>query len=317
MTTSHLEDKSADICVVCSKAGGGSVSGGGRILRKTRLAKLNETAKQLHDDRLKEELTSSGDHIVPDKCYKSYTAANNISRTQKINVATGGRESPVPALCSEKKPFDYQPHCLICTEELACECVRRHPERHFRICNAEMESEEKKNIIQDSLIKGYEKGQDTIAVNVKARILFAGDIHTIEAKYHHRCLQMFISQKNIIHSGKDVEMNVRNLNSLNDDAFHHLCAWLTTSEQRHSQHTMSDLRAQLSTYLPEGVSVYNTRHIRRRLIGHFDKQVTITETEGRLTVVTLKETATSILHQSYFESDLDTDEDEEHIRLAK
>ena len=32
---------------------------------------------------------------------------------------------------------------------------------------------------------------DEIVLNLKARIIFAGDIRTVEAKYHRQCYQIF------------------------------------------------------------------------------------------------------------------------------
>ena len=298
------------LCVVCSERTSSSDS---RLLGSKGLSTLMEISRK-RGDELHEELVSPGDHFVHIKCYKTYTAPKNISKMQKVANSDGGRESPIPILRSSNNPFDYPTHCLICTKELDFEESSRHPERSSSISSIEMVNKEKQSLLQGSLMKACEDRQDVHAINVKARIVFAGDLRAVEAKYHRVCMQSFLSEKNISHSGGVLEANVRNLNSLNDDAFSHLCGWLAKSEQK--QHTLTDLRAQLSTYLPKDVPAYSTRHIKRRLIEYFGKQLTITEVEGRPSVITLRDTAATILHETYVASAMEID-DEEDIRLAK
>lgn len=312
-----MAESSSDMCVVCSKVGGGSTSagGGGRFLGPKGRASLIQVSQKRNDGALYEELSVPGDHFVHDKCYKSYTAARNISREQKTGDA--GRDSPATSLRSEETQFDYQTHCLICAQKLDFEGARRHPERSSTISNVEMVSKGKTSILQENLMKKCDQRNDDLAINVKARVLFAGDIRALEAKYHRNCMQMFLAWKTRNQSKPQPEHSIRNLDLANNEAFSQMCAWLLSAEQRHLQHTLSDLRDKLSTYLPKGVNSYSTVHIKRRLLEHFGKQITIAEVDGRANVVTLKERAASILHESYIESAMDVDEDTECIKQAK
>ena len=117
------------------------------------------------------------------------------------------------------KPYDYQTHCLICAEEFDFERYQRHPQRYSTLSNVEFVTKEKKSLIQESLLEVCEKRQDLQAINVKARILFAGDLRAVEAKYHRACMQAFMSNKNIASSSTFPKRNIRNLNELNDNAF--------------------------------------------------------------------------------------------------
>ena len=137
---------------------------------------------------------------------------------------------------------------LICAETIDAEAYRRHPERYLRICNIDVAScTDKKSIIQNTLLAACSKRGDALAIKVKARINFSGDLRAVEAKYHHSCMQTFLSKKNF---SQTKVSNTRNLNQANNKAFTTLCEWLNASEQEDHMFTFGELRVHLSTYLP-------------------------------------------------------------------
>ena len=95
--------------------------------------------------------------------------------------------------------FDYPhsviTHCLICATERDQEYVYRHLNRCNLICHVEVVRRDKPSIIQDTLMSACNKRNDPVAIDVRARIEFAGDIRTYEAKYHKNCMTAFISGK--------------------------------------------------------------------------------------------------------------------------
>ena len=97
---------------------------------------------------------------------------------------------------------------MICGDELNLECAKRHPDRK-EIQNSEVEivDKDKKSILLESLLRHTDK----LSCNVKARIIFAGDIRAVEAKYHRRCIQSFMTGD----YEKKEAINPRNINYLN------------------------------------------------------------------------------------------------------
>ena len=311
---------SIDICVVCSREiSGVGGSGGGRKVGPKGQSSLLAASRQ-REDELHSKLSHADNIYVHDKCYKHYTLPRKIAQACICEDSTSGRNSPAPSLRSVARSYDYQTHCLICAKEFDFEAVQHHPETYSQISSVEIVSKEKTSILQESLLNKCESRNDTVAVNVKARILFAGDIRAVEAKYHRSCMQAFMSGRNISTSVDCEEYprrNIRNINELNDEAFSHLCEWLRRPEQQQGQFTLLDLRTQLATYLPKDVPAYSIKHIKRRLYQNFGEKVIIAEVEGRPNVVTLTESATSLIHQSYASSSSDMLEEGEDIRTAK
>ena len=284
-------------CTICGEGDGDN--GSVRMLGKKGLSTFIEASIK-REDQLHEKVSSNGEYCVHDKCYKWYTAAKNISAQQ---ARIDGENSPSLSLRSHHKPYDFHTHCLICAEELNFEAACHNPGCVSHISNVEIVSRDKTSLIQESLLQACDKRQDVQALNVKSRINFAGDLRAVEAKYHQKCMQAFLSKKNIAHSSSSPQENVRNLNSLNDEAFLQMCEWVR--EQEECQFTLVDLRTKLASYLPKDVPAYSTVHIKRRLLEHFGKEVTVAEIEGKKNVVTFKKKAAAILYGSYVDAPAD------------
>ena len=73
----------------------------------------------------------------------------------------------------------------------------------------------KKRIMQTSLLKECEGRIDQAALDVKARIIFAGDVRAVEAKYHRRCNQQF----KVRPSTYGTTTNMLNFDEINNNAF--------------------------------------------------------------------------------------------------
>ena len=103
---------------------------------------------------------------------------------------------------------------------------------------------------------------DEVVLNLKARIIFAGDIRAAEAKYHQQCYQIFKVSFKPGGTGKIP----RNLDELNENGFGQLGSWLKTEDGNHGQYTFGDWRKKLTTFLPEDVPAYLVKHLKRRLV---------------------------------------------------
>ena len=310
---------SSDICVVRGESGGVGGQGGDSKQCWTLGAKgyqtFIETSKK-HGDELYLACSSSDKHYVHDSCYRTYTSLKNIIKSQKSQSTKSEQTSSTSSLRSNKRPYDYPSHCLICAEELDFENALRHPSPQTQISSVEVINKEKKSLIQESLLSVCEKRQDVVAVNVKSRILFAGDIRAVEAKYHRKYMQKFMSQQGGTSAKSPSGINICNINLMNNEAFKTVCQWLLMPEQQHCQFSLTDIRDHLVSHLPLYVPSYSTRHIKRRLLEYFGDQVTISELDGKVSVVALKDTAVSILHESYTQCAQDS-EDDETIKVAK
>lgn len=115
----------------------------------------------------------------------------------------------------------------------------------------------KKVTFQESLLQMCEGRTDEVALNLKARIIFAGDIRPAEAKYHRQCYQTFKVSFKPGGTGK----NPRNLDELNENGFCQLCSWLKTEDGNDGQYTFEDWRKKLTTFLPEDVPAYSVKHL--------------------------------------------------------
>ena len=165
-------------CVVC----GEQVGKDGRSLESTGLDILCEAPVQ-RDDNLHERITTTIDHHVHTRCYKKYTDKTSIKRYLK---KTYGNADTQRDHVKERKPHT----CLFCADELNFEKATKYPDdRNYQISEIVMLDPNKKGIMQTSLLKECEGRIDRAALDVMARIIFAGDIRVVEAKYHRRCYQ--------------------------------------------------------------------------------------------------------------------------------
>ena len=172
------------VCIICCIPGSEA-----RLLRKKGFSTLLVSSKK-RGDKLHEKMTNPDEHVVHDNCYKAYTLAYNISKV----LESDSFETKLPdkrTLRSEKSTFEYNNNCLICAEKLDFGAQKRHPARHSVISSIETMGKDM-CIMQQTLLNACDKRQDDVALDVKARILYAGDIHAVEAKYHRTCMQRFL-----------------------------------------------------------------------------------------------------------------------------
>ena len=214
-------------CVVC----GEHVGKDGRSLGSRGLETLREASVQ-RDDNLGERLIRTINHYAHTSCYKRYTDKTTIMRyLKKTNDNADTQREHV----KERKPFDYPTHCLFCADELDFEKAAKYPDdRNYQISEIVMLDPNKKGIMQESLLKECEGRIDQAALDVKARIIFAGDIRAVEAKYHRRCYQQFKVRSPTF----GTTTNMRNLNEINENAFAELCSSLETEDVSDMQYSI-------------------------------------------------------------------------------
>ena len=95
-----------------------------------------------------------------------------------------------------------------------------------------------------------------VPLNLKARVIFSGEIRAVEVKYHRRCYQTFKVSPKPGGTGK----NPRKLDDLNENGFPQLYSWLKTEDSNDGQYTLENLRI----FLPKEVPAYSVKHLKRR-----------------------------------------------------
>ena len=274
----------------------------GRILGSKGLATLIDVSRK-RGDGLYNDMIAGQSYFIHNKCYKTYTAARNIALAQRGSV----NNSAAPALRSQQNIFRYETHCLICATELDFQSAKKYPGSKHDISQIEIVNRDGKSIIQNTLLSLCELRTDAHALEVKARIQYAGDIRAVEAKYHRRCMQRFLVTKP--NSNTETENVASAQDHLNDLAFHEICKWMSADGETGKQFTMATLHARLKDYLPDGYEPYTRKHLKRRLQEHFQGNITIADLDGKASIITLAERATEILHESYVEAEGSTEFD--------
>ena len=158
-----------------------------------------------------------GKSIFVHNCYKSYTRKENIEKAITPKTNQGDQPTRKPRL-----PLITR-HCLICSEELDFAYYKRHPDRSSGIIEVELMDTQKRCILQETLLKAFERRTDELSLNVKARIHTVGDIPAVEAKYHRKCVQTFSGLERVSNENSDAC-------DANEKAFVTLCHWLRSDD---------------------------------------------------------------------------------------
>ena len=183
-------------------------------LGKKGLSSLTEVSIKKNDG-LCNRIDSIENIYVHEKCYKNYTHPTSIQKA-KYNNDSSSKDKQRKLSTRIEKVFDYKTHCLICAGQVDFPDMYKNPKakRQSSVSSVvTVGSKRKEVVIQNTLLAMCEKRQDKIAVDVKARIQFAGDIRAVEAIYHRRCMQRFMS------GGGITSKNTRNLDVVRQEAF--------------------------------------------------------------------------------------------------
>ena len=132
---------------------------------------------------------------------------------------------------------------------------------------------------------------DQLAIDLKGRIVLAGDLRAVESKYHRQCYQNFKTNQ----SSSGTCSNSRNLDSTKEEAFSQLCYILEENLIHNKQYTLDNLRKIMVVYLPSDVPPYSCKQIKRKLIEHYGSQINISALDGVQNVISFKDTAANIL----------------------
>lgn len=193
---------------------------------------------------------------------------------------------------SAQKPFDYKKHCIICAEN--ADFDNRHPGRNSKVSN--ISSSVKQNTVHKTLLQACEGRTDDMALNVKARLLYGGDIAAKGAKYHRKCLQMFLSN---LPSGDSDAQDRTSHEKIRIEAFQKVCNWLSSDPGK--QTSISELSTKMASFFPSYLDSYSNRYVKKLLEQHFGASITFVNVQGKSDMIVFTEKLPEILLTSFTE----------------
>ena len=152
---------------------------------------------------------------------------------------------------------------------------------------------------------------------MKGRFNSINDLFAADAVYHQVCSVNFRTNKSIPHQFATEECPQAKRGRPQKEAFLKVAAYLQENDDE--QKTISDLIEKMKQYLMDSGSdctSYRFTYMKNKLKEHFGDELVITEISGKSSIVTLKTTAASILHNFYCHSKLE-DCNADKLRVIK
>jgi hypothetical protein len=153
---------------------------------------------------------------------------------------------------------------------------------------------------------------------VRARIEQVHDLPAADALYHQTCSSNFRTGKDIpeefqVLPSSDKKRKIgRPEDKEASDAFLQVMTFLRNNDDE--QVTMKQLQDQMVSIC--GDKAYSITYLKQKIINHFGEDAIITEINGKEIVVTLRSTATSILHD-FYRHEKSESTDNEKLKLIK
>jgi hypothetical protein len=232
-------------------------------------------------------------------CRKTYCNSKALAMANKKRKLDSTAEQSV--LRSGDSSFNYKEHCIFCG----------NPDTF----------DHRKNVKGHKLLKVRTDEFHSEIVNnwsgtVKGRLNSVHDLFAADAAYHQICSVNFRTNKSIPRQFAPEEFpqakRGRPPDSAQTEAFLKVTEYLEANDDE--QTTISDLIDKMKEYLSDSnCTPYQFRYMKDQLKAHFGDKIVITEINGQKNVVTLRSTASSILHDFYCEAKQDVVSDKLRI----
>ena len=251
-------------------------------------ATLIQYFKYFHPDRASTLEKSSNSAKIHRSCQKN--ATNDLSRKKKADDAQNAiaaKKAKVETR-SSVSAFDWKVNCLYCGSP----CIKvshdpKHPDR------ADCHRGEYK-VFRDVLLKKCKSlDNDDQAREIERRLLSCSDLIAAEGRYHENCRSTFNLKINNTYKEKG-----RPVSEHTQKTFEDLCEWL---EGEGELHTLDELQEKLKE-IAGSTEVYTTRTIQRKLQEKYGSNLCISTVEGRRNVVCLKNLASVLLNDMWYEN---------------
>ena len=254
-----------------------------------------------------ETLNVAPGQFVHKDCRRTYCNKNVIARDTRKKESTTDTINTPRSLRSHAEKFDFQEHCLFCGHSTKVYGQKRgYDVWPVRTHNVHRE------ILGICEIRG-----DEWAHTVRGRMEYvAHDLHAADAMYHQTCNVNFRTGKHIPKAfnqqcSNSKQRRGRPTDDLLQKTFLDIVSYL--EENDNEQITISDLVNKMHELSGD---IYSVTYMKKKLEEHFRESIIITEINGKQNVVTLRNTASSILHDFYKRQKTD-DSQTEKLELLK
>jgi hypothetical protein len=155
-----------------------------------------------------------------------------------------------------------------------------------------------------SIIKACDERNDSLSTAVRGRVVFANDLHAVDAVYHTLCDTAFRTKINIPKRYSCLNEDSKNvpsgrpMNTEREMAFELVVAYFRENDEE--QLTVNDLVNVMKKEL-EGSQheAFSVKWTKSRLLGVLEDEITITDINGMVGVVTFTMKASKILQKFY------------------
>eukprot|EP00745_Piridium_sociabile_P028795 TRINITY_DN4651_c0_g1_i13.p1 TRINITY_DN4651_c0_g1~~TRINITY_DN4651_c0_g1_i13.p1 ORF type:complete len:569 (-),score=93.64 TRINITY_DN4651_c0_g1_i13:45-1751(-) len=309
----------SDCCIICNL---GFCSQDRKvILTQKGCAGINKVSSQRGDG-----IVASVGSFVHAKCRREYTNINVIAQFIRSRQTD---QSPQKSLKRTLRTVDsaYNPatQCLFC---LKGEKWSRRGGHKVCVGLTSVTTTQ----FQDSVANICSSRGDAWSRKVKARLEFLQDCFAHDVVYHSVCSTNFRTGKHIPRMFSDIDDEPARKNMKfgkggrpKDEiclaAFQDIVSYLENNDTE--QITVCDLVRMMEDALNQcgdsdshTSSAYSVPYMKKMLLEHFGDSITISESEGKSDVVTLKTTASNIVRK-FYEEQKKNDSDCESIRLIR
>ena len=239
-------------------------------------------------ERGKSLVTQAGDRVHV-SCRLDYIKPRNIARDKSSQ-----QQEPVMRSLRSKQIFNFQVHCLFCGHFADVENRKRLASdlETFPVRSGDF---------QQKIIDAGKIRNDNWSKAVLGRIASVNDLHAADAIYHKQCNTNFRNNKNIpsqVHL--DSDNNPKRLKAGRPEIDEKASAFLQViqylEEHGDEQKTIGDLVMKMEEVLKgTGYEPYSSKWMKMKIKEHFGQRVFMTVLSTKKCIVTLTETASSIL----------------------
>lgn len=257
-------------------------------------------------------------HVV---CRRDYCLQQNIDRYKKEKSNKDDQSTLSSRRGSALKRqaescFSFQTDCFYCGTFANLNEKKKSADKVSKVTTIET---------KDTVLEiCSNRGHDSWAEIVKARVMSVNDLPAADALYHHSCSSNFRTGKQIPKQYTSNQSSFKKRASGRPHDMEKTEAFLKTmlflKENDDEQITLQDLVMKMDECLRDLGSTappFSNKHMKSKVKEHFGNQIIVTEINGKSNVVTFKSTAEAVLQHFHKESNKIVDQDSEKTNIIK
>ena len=268
-------------------------------------------------DKFGEEVRAEAGNCVHSHCRHRYTNKNYVSskaeNMQKSIVSTP-RKRRIQSAHESKNDADV-PLCLFCTQKDKAGKKGNSKSAHKLIPVRTMQCRE--SILRFCTERG---NTDRLSRDVRGKLEYMQDLCARDAVYHNICYSYFRNGQgipSIFDTREPASKNVcteRPKNQRCLETFQCVLDYLDSADVQ--QVTVSELVQLMQSNLTSEDTAYTAKYMKQKLLDRYEDSIVIAEKMGTADVLTLKETASSIL-RDFYKQPRSTDAETQKKRIMK